>query len=60
MTQQLMGRPPALSRAKLRRLREWQANRKTAKDMAAELGIGVSTLHSYLRGEHKAHRSETA
>ena len=59
MTQQLMGRPPALSRAKLRRLREWQMNRKTARQMAAELGIGVSTLHAYLRGVHKAYR-ETA
>lgn len=56
----MTGRPPKLSADQVRRLREWAANRQTARSLAAELGIGVSTLRAYLRGERKNYPRATA
>ena len=51
----MIGRKPKLSPDQVRQLREWAANRKTARAMAAELGIATSVLHAYLRGERKSY-----
>ena len=49
----MMGRPPKLTPDQVRRLRDWAENRKTAREMAAELGISTSRLFAILRGETK-------
>jgi DNA-binding CsgD family transcriptional regulator len=47
------GRPPKLTPDQVARLKTWAEQRKSAKQMAAELGISTSRLFAYLRNETK-------
>jgi hypothetical protein len=56
----MTGRRPKLNADQRRRLREWHANRRTLREVAAELGIAVSTARNYLNDTQKTFWRMTA
>jgi DNA invertase Pin-like site-specific DNA recombinase len=50
---QMVGRKPKLTPEQARQVREWAALGRTPSQVARRFGIGVTTLKSYIRREHK-------
>ncbi len=49
----MVGRRPKLTPEQAQRVREWAANRKTAAQLATELGVSRRAIYDYIHGTHK-------